>query len=223
MGGNATTTPHGWPDSRGMVKLRSVGTFLLGIAALIFSGLSYQAQKRNTERDLELKAEQNRNGGKDLDLKRAVTEHIEPAKLAISVIPMLNCKDGIEDDLRREAVFGALVDFPNQKTMLSALIVSKCPKLSSQARKEISDIRQSAFAQQVQADFRRTLANARQYQQYGVDGVAARLFFEARNLLPEAFASEVDKAELEKAKDAYEQGNFSEASGRFQKAFSRIP
>jgi len=53
--------------------------------------------------------------------------------------------------------------------------------------------------------------------------VAARLFFEARNLLPEAIASEVDKAELEKAKDAYEQGNFSEASGRFQKAFSRIP
>ena len=78
--------------------------------------------------------------------------------------------------------------------------------------------------QQIQSEFRRVLANEREYRANGFDGPAARLFYEARDLLPEGeTAGLVDLVELEKAKAAYEEGNFSEASDRFQKAFSRLP
>jgi len=239
------TTPPGWPDSRGMVVIRSVGTFLLGIGALIFTGLSYQSQKRNAERDLELKVEQNSNARLDSLLKKQAFQYqtdLESAKMAISVIPMITCVD----DIKRASALQVLHNFrptpldnpnpiaphnftlenyrpaANYEKVLIELLSSKCLGQPPQVVAELSSLRERASLQQVQNDFQTALTNARTYQALGDDGTAARLFYQARNLLPEMLAGQVDKAELERAKAAYEQGNFSEASGRFQEAFSQI-
>jgi hypothetical protein len=136
---------------------------------------------------------------------------------------MLTC----EDDIKRASVFRVFESFSpaaEQAKNLAQVLSEKCPHMSPQARSEIADFQKQTSLLQVQSEFRRVLANAREYRANGFDGQAARLFYEARNLLPEAYAARlVDTAELEKAKEAYERGNFSEASDRFSKAFSRVP
>jgi hypothetical protein len=213
------TYPPGHPDHWLAVWLRSAGVCGLLLVGTIVSWKYNQRQNRNADNDLKLK-------------QRAFEfqTDLESAKMAISVIPMISC----DDDIKRESALEVLDTFKpslnedfrpaaKYEKALIAILQSKCPRMPQLARSEISDLRQRASLQQVQNDFLTNLANAREYQTYGFDRTAARLFYEARNRLPEALAGKVDKAELEKATDAYEQGNFSEASGRFQKAFSRIP
>jgi hypothetical protein len=226
------------PDRYWMVFIRSVGTLTLGIGSLMFTYLSYQTQKRNA-------GEQNSNAKLDALLKHKTFQFqtdLESAKMAISVIPMMSCVD----DIKRASALQVLDNFSpipldnpgaigDQNTpqnyrpaakyerVLIEILASKCAKPTPQVAAELSSLRQRASLQQVQNDFQTALTNARLYQAQGDDRTAAQLFYQARSLLPKALASEVDKAELERAKDAFEQGNFSEASGRFQKAFSRIP
>jgi hypothetical protein len=204
--------PPGWPDSRNLVIVRSLGVFFLGISTLLLSWITYKTQTRNTERDIDLKQ-------RTLEFQTGV----EAAKLGISVIPMLSC----EDDIKRASAFRIFETFSpsaGQAKNIAQVLSAKCPNLSLQARSEISDFQKRTSLQQSQSDFRRVLANAREYRANGFDGRSARLFYEARDLLTDtAAARQVDFVELEKAKTAYEEGNFSEASGHFQNAFSRIP
>lgn len=204
--------PPGWPDSRILVIVRSLGTLFLGIGALLLSSVAHRTQSWNAERDLDLRQ-------RTLEFQTG----LEAAKLAVSVIPMLTC----EDDIKRASAFRVLESFPpaaQQAKNLAQVLSKKCPNLSPQARSEVSDFQERMSLQQVQSEFRRLLASAREYRANGFDGQAAQLFYEARNRLPEAYAArQVDIAELEKAKAAYEEGNFSEASDRFQKAFNRVP
>jgi len=207
-----TALPPGWPDSRNLVIVRSVGMFFLGIGTLLLSAVTYTSQTRSAERDIDLKQ-------RTLEFQTGA----EAAKLAINVIPMLSC----EDDIKRASAFRVFETFPpsaGQAKNIAQVLSAKCPNLSLQARSEISDFQKRTSLQQSQSDFRRVLANAREYRANGFEGQAARLFYEARDLLTDAPAArQVDFAELEKAKSAYEEGNFSEASDRFQKAFSRVP
>lgn len=203
--------PPGWPDSRRLVIIRSMGMFCLGIGALLVSFVTYRTQSRNTERDIDLKQ-------RTLEFQTS----LEAAKLANSVIPMLSC----QDDIKRASAFRVFEGFPpaaEQAKNLAQVLSSKCTNLSPQARSEISDFQQRTSLQQVQNEFRRVLSNAREYRANGFDGPAARFFYEARNLLPETTAKQVDVAELERANAAYEEGNFSEASDRFSKAFAQVP
>ena len=204
--------PPGWPDSRNLVILRSLGMFFLGISTLLLSSITYTTQTRSAERDIDLKQ-------RTLEFQTGV----EAAKLAISVIPMLSC----EDDIKRASAFRVFETFSpaaGHAKNFAQVLSAKCPNLSLQARSEISEFQKRTSLQQSQSDFRRVLTNAREYRANGFDGRSARLFYEARDLLTDASAvRQVDFAELEKAKAAYEEGNFSEASDRFQKAFSRVP
>jgi hypothetical protein len=194
------------------VIVRSLGTLFLGIGALLLSSVAHRTQSWNAERDLDLKQ-------RTLEFQTG----LEAARLTVSVIPMLTC----EDDIKRASAFRAFESFPpaaEQAKNLAQVLSEKCPNLSPQARSKIADFQERMSLQQVQGEFRRLLASAREYRANGFDGQAAQLFYEARNRLPEAYAArQVDIAELEKAKAAYEEGNFSEASDRFQKAFNRVP
>jgi len=239
MEGNAVSLPQtSNPDRYWMVFIRSVGTLLLGIGSLIFTYLSYQTQKRNVE-------EQNSNAALDALLKKRTFQFqtdLESAKMAMSVVPMMSCVD----DIKRTSALQVLDNFSpipldnpgaiggqdtpqnyrppaKYEKVLIQILLSKCTRQPPQVVAELSGLRQRASLQQVQNEFETALTNARMYQAWGDDQTAAQLFNQARSLLPKALDAEVDNRELERAKDAFEQGYFSEASGRFQKAFSRIP
>jgi hypothetical protein len=200
-----------------------IATVVIGFATVFISISALRVQRSLAEF-------QKTNALGDIELKKWTIQSetdLESAKMAISVIPMMSC----QDDIRWASAFRVLDSVMPEGTLrpaakyekaLADVLLSKCPKQSPQARSEISAIRKQVSLQQVQNDFLVTLANARTYQEYGFDGTAARLFYEAGNRLPPALAGKVDMAELEKALAAYKEGDFSEASGRFQKAFSRI-
>lgn len=219
MRSNAVQMPQtSNPDRLWMVFLRSVGTLLLGIGALAVSVVTYQTQKKNTERDLDLKQQ-----------TFQLQTDLESAKMAISVIPMMNCAD----DTKRESALQVLDTFrptakddfkpaAKYKQALMGILSSKCQKLTAQERSELSDFQRRAAAERAQTEFQRTLANAREYRKYGFDGPASRVFYEA-GPIPKAYEGQVDMTELTTARSAYEQGDFSEASERFQRAFSRVP
>ncbi|HBY64714.1 MAG TPA: hypothetical protein DEH78_33250 [Solibacterales bacterium] len=185
--------------------------FCLGIAALLVSFITYRSQSSATERDIQLKQ-------RTLEFQTGA----DVARLAISVVPSLGC----QDDIRRAAVFRVLESFrpaSEQTKNLAQVLSDRCPSLSPVARSEILEYQQRAAMRQLEGSFNRALANAREYRANGLDGPAARLFAEARDLLPDTYTRLVDMTELEIAKEAYSNVRFAEASDRFQKAFSRIP
>jgi len=205
-------SPPGWPDSRNMVVLRSVGMFLLGLGSLLLTLVTYRTQSRNTERDIDLKQ-------RTFDLQT----NAEAARLATSVIPFLGCSDDVKRDSALRVLERFLPASEHAKDIAQAL-VDRCRNLSLQARSEISDYQQRNALQQQQLEFRRVLTNAREWKRNGHDGPAARLFYQARSLLPEAYLSRwVDADELELARVAYEEARFPEAADRFDRAFRRIP
>jgi hypothetical protein len=185
--------------------------FMLGLGTLLLTLVTYRTQSRNTERDIDLKQ-------RTLDFQAEV----EAGKLATGVIPYLSCTD----DLKRASALRILERFPaaseHAKDIAQAL-AARCPNLTPQARSEITEYQQRTAAQQLQAEFRRVLANAREYKANGFDGPAARLFYQARDLLPEVYAEkQVDRDELERGKIAYEDARFGEAADRFERGFARI-
>jgi len=215
MSSTDKVAPTPYPETRFTVWAKSLGVILVGIASVIVSWTAVNIQRSVAEN-------QKANSLEDLALKHKTFEHereTDEARLAASLIPLLKCND----DLQRASAFQLLSkQAPSYGVMLGDVILQKCSGLSAPMRTELSRIQEQSRIQQEAQDFSIRLSNAREYKNKGYDGPAARLFEEARGLLPERYASKVNKEELEKAKQAFDDGRFTEAADRFVIAFRAI-
>jgi len=205
-----------YPETRWTVWARSLGVLLVGVASVVVSWTAVGVQrsvadnqKTNSFEDLALKH-------KNFDQQRETDE----ARLAASLIPFLRCND----DLQRASALQLLSKAaPGYGVLFGELLLQKCPGMSSPQRTEVSDLKKQSGIQKDIQDFAVLLWNARDYNNKGHDGPAARAFNQASEHIPSVYTSKVNRGELEKARRAFDDGRFSEAADRFKAAFSAIP
>lgn len=216
MVANDKPAPGPYAETRSTLWAKSLGALLVGLASVIISWTAVSVQRSVAEN-------QKANSLEDLAIKHKTFEHqreMDEAHLAASLIPFLKCND----DLQRASALELLSkDAPSRGVLLSDLLLQKCVALPAPQRNEVVRIQEQSRIQQGTNEFFMRLGNAREYKSKGHDGPAARLFEAATERLPQRYASQVNKEELEKGKLAFDAGRFTEAADRFFIAFRAIP
>jgi hypothetical protein len=205
--------PESYPETRATVWAKSFGMLLIGVATTVISLTAVlvqrsiaETQRINAERDIQLKQD-----------NAQFQERTEASRLAASLIPYLKCDDAVQQSA------GLKLLAPKEGNLFGQAIAEKCTNLAPQAKSEISHFREESAVRERTAEFRRLLANAREFKAKTFDGPAARIFNDASALIPEKDDPNVDKESLAKAKTAFADGRFSEAADLFVKAFRSIP
>lgn len=188
----------------------SGGTLILGVAALIWSIYSFGIQQKHLQNQLEM---QQKSFARDQDQDRL--------KLLIALLPYLSC----ETNERREMSLEALKIYAPEELRLVVPIVEKCAHQSKEVTDHLERIREQGALDDLERQFIQLVNNGRQFHYNGLEGAAARTFTDASNFLPQSYLTKqiVDSKELEAARKAFYDGEFSEASDRFMLAFKKVP
>ena len=219
---SSPASPPPYAEPRWSVWARSVGGLLVGVTGVLLSCVSLTVSQSVRDVQRSMAATQTKNSADDIALKHQTYEHqrrVDAAQLAASLVGHLKC----DDDVERAAALTLLSSSaPEHADKFSNVLLQKCARLPAGAIDEVSQLKQQAAARTQITEFSIRLANAREYKSKGHPGPAARLFQQASAMIPKIYELKVNKGDLERAKRAYDRGDFPEAADSYALAFAAI-
>src|SRR5258708_34519478 len=205
----------------GVKALGGVGTVFLAAGAFAWAIYSFRLQDQNVKRQVLLQ---------ELSLKQQqqTTQQqrdSEDAKLAAGLIAVLGCRD----ELGRQTMALELLrsTAPQHAKMIALVLQEQCyanrPSFEIRNR-QLEEVRKQSDAADQREQLETTVDNARQFEQLGYYADAARIYDDARNLIPKTYINSgiINMTEVEAARKALENSRFKEASDLFSRAFRKV-